>query len=109
MKIALDYDDTYTKDPRLWKKTVRLMKHLGHTVMLVTNRGLTHLPNSIGLSTEEPRTAAALMDIPCILCGPFAKREVMDALGEKIDIWIDDHPEWVFGGPWQYPNARWEV
>jgi len=38
MQIALDYDDTYTKDPSLWVKFIDNARDNGHTVVIVTAR-----------------------------------------------------------------------
>lgn len=39
MKIALDYDETFTADPELWKPFVAHCKARLHEVKFVTARG----------------------------------------------------------------------
>ena len=38
MKIALDYDDTYTQDPELWLRFVKDALERNHDVRVVTMR-----------------------------------------------------------------------
>lgn len=80
-RIAIDYDGTYTRAPEIFRALVISAKSAGHEVVCVTMR-----------------TEAGGMDIPCeIVCtdalrkGPF-----MENLGRHVDIWIDDHPEFLF-------------
>jgi hypothetical protein len=75
MKIALDYDGTYTADPQFWTKVISLAAEHGHTVQCVTMR-----------YSHEP------IDVPCevIYTARKAKTKVHDA-----DVWIDDEPTWL--------------
>lgn len=81
MKIALDYDLTYTKDPEFWRAFVFLSKLSGHEVRIVTAR------------CAEKDT---LPELPCeiIYCNGVAKKFVCHHFVEwDPDIWIDDKPE----------------
>lgn len=83
MRIALDYDGTYTADPGLWDAFIGLAKNRGHEVVCVTMRNVNELPEPIGLTfyfTDRK-----------------AKVPAMAAEGVKIDIWIDDNPRWLMG------------
>lgn len=76
LKIALDYDGTYTADPVLFDLFVEAAHQLGHQVTIVTMR----YPH------EEIRHA------PCevVYTSRKAKSTVFQA-----DIWIDDKPHWL--------------
>lgn len=42
MRIAIDYDDTWTKDPGFWQAFVDLAKLAGHDCRIVTARNEQH-------------------------------------------------------------------
>lgn len=82
MKIALDYDGTYTNDPLLWDKFIDSCQLRDHEVMVVTFRGddtpIDHyIPVNIFYTAAHP------------------KRAFMENLGIDIDVWIDDLPELI--------------
>jgi hypothetical protein len=76
MRIALDYDGTYTADPQLWDEFIRNAQSRGHEVTLVTMRSSDHehIPN--------PPACAV------IYTGRKSKRNFYNA-----DIVIDDAPQ----------------
>jgi hypothetical protein len=77
MRIALDYDKTYTADPVLWDGFARDALARGHAVFVVTMR----MPS-------EPVDGISL---PVIYTSRKAKSSVVEA-----DIWIDDCPQYIF-------------
>lgn len=79
MKIALDYDGTYTADPELWEEFARLAIARGHSVTIVT------------LRTPAEKVHTYFTDaVPVVYCSRTAKRNHFIA-----DIWIDDSPRWI--------------
>lgn len=99
MKIALDYDGTYTRDPELWKVVVRLFRQQGHDIRIVTARDVTH-------DNIDDRVDGT----PIIYCNGVAKRFYCHHFAHfDPDIWIDDKPESVFGNNTMDRNtlARW--
>ena len=40
MKLSLDYDDTFTRDPETWYKIAMLLQQAGHTIYGFTMRTL---------------------------------------------------------------------
>lgn len=85
MLIALDYDGTYTEDPRMWDTFINLAQSCGHEVHLVTMRApdeyveMGRKPDRIHYTNRK------------------AKRPFMRALGLDVQVWIDDMPEFVLG------------
>ncbi len=110
MNIALDYDNTYTADPRLWSFFIVKAKALGHKIFIVTLR-----------SEEEDRDDDTdfLNDyygVPFVWCNGVAKKQVVEKMGIKIDIWIDDMPDTItYGSAYsleeleEWRNTRHEV
>lgn len=78
MRIALDYDDTFTADPELCKQFVRSAKLRGHEVAFVTYR-------HAGPQNTDIMADAGKLEIPIIFCGHRQKSQCYEA-----DIWIDD-------------------
>jgi hypothetical protein len=77
MRIALDYDGTWTADPQLWTSFVNEARRGGHTVTIVTLR----TPKEV---IDNP------LNLPVVYCGyDQPKRKHFEA-----DVWIDDMP-WV--------------
>ena len=74
MKIALDHDGTYTRDPEFWDKFIALVKEAGHEVAVVTCRYET-----------EPIDG---LDIPIY----YMDRNAKMFCSFRPDIWIDNEP-----------------
>lgn len=81
MRIAIDYDGTFTRDPDLWRGFIQSAEEAGHHVVCVTSR-----------DTDQP------VQIPCdvIYAGMQPKGPLMARMEMMPDIWIDDHPERIF-------------
>jgi hypothetical protein len=77
MIIALDYDNTYTVDPKLWARFVRDAKVNGHTVKIVTMR-----------YPHEP-----IVGVPCEVVYTSRQAKVKTF---RADVWIDDSPHWIY-------------
>ena len=88
LTISLDYDDTFTADPKLWCQFVSLAQYRGHKVICVSARYDTE-ENRRELTTSMPD------GVDVILCDHKAKLEVVRERGVEIDIWLDDRPEAV--------------
>ena len=76
MRIALDWDGTYTADPELWDAFTKLAESRGHTVTIVTLRA--------------PVVERVSTDLDVVYCSRTAKRKHFTA-----DVWIDDSPQWI--------------
>ena len=94
MKIALDYDNTYTADPVLWNTFIQAAFQQGHQVFIVTARNE---------QLDKNETLQQLNDagVRVIYCDGVAKKHIAVMISQhvpdfKIDIWIDDKPESIF-------------
>ena len=79
MKMALDYDGTYTRDPAFWHSFVVSAVAAKHDVRIVTSR----YPN------QEVPNVGVLVLYTCM----EPKMNYLASMGWMPDIWIDDHPE----------------
>jgi hypothetical protein len=87
MLLALDYDDTYTRDPEFWDAVIELAKQRGHSVICATMRYLHE-----GADVE----AALLGKVENIIyTGRKAKHNAVHAAGYMPSVWIDDSPHWI--------------
>lgn len=84
MIIGLDYDDTFTADPDLWRQFVSAAQARGHLVVCVTAR---RAPPDF---SREPRLPGS---VPIVCTGgqPYKKHAAAKA-GYHVNVWIDDMP-----------------
>lgn len=83
VNFGLDYDDTFTADPVLWRAFIDLARQRGHVVFITTARK----PNNIA-DIEK-----ALPDLEIIPSDGKPKAKAVEAAGVSVDIWIDDMPQ----------------
>lgn len=92
MIIALDYDDTYTRDPSSWQKMIETFQAAGHSVYGVTFRyGTGPEYNSVDQSFFD-----ACDDV--FFTGRAPKRGFMLERDIHVHVWIDDAPDLIVGG-----------
>lgn len=89
MRIALDWDDTYTADPDLWEQFIELAKARGHKVVICSCR-------TPEWEERDPMVTPSNTSVFLTSYGP--KREYMERMGLPVDVWIDDWPESVKEG-----------
>jgi HK97 family phage prohead protease len=89
--ISLDYDNTYTAAPGLWRSFVADATARGNRVVCISRR------EDSEANREELRAAFSDLDVAgIVLCGEATqKRAAAAAAGLDIDIWIDDYPEGI--------------
>jgi hypothetical protein len=83
MRIALDFDETYTEDPALWTAFITKCKTRLHTVTFVTYR-----PDNGDNSDIEYE--AQCLGIEIVYTAGKQKQHCFEA-----DVWIDDSPETI--------------
>lgn len=87
MVIGLDYDETYTRDPRFWDMVISAARHREHTVYCVTMRS----------AAEMKEVERDLYDKVDGIFGTNreAKEKYMFNQGYLVDVWIDDTPYFI--------------
>ena len=85
--FCLDYDETYTVDPVLFKAFIQLLQSRGHRVIVATMR----------YEDEGQPIVDDLGDIveTIIFTGRKAKVKFIHEAGYYPSIYIDDSPEWL--------------
>jgi hypothetical protein len=94
MTFALDFNGTYTKDPKFWNVFIELARLRKDEVYCVTH------------STDPDENKALLDSIgqiigedKCVFADGNSKLSAVAALGIEIDIWIDNNPIHIFQDP----------
>ncbi len=89
LTIAIDYDDTFTKDPHLWNGFVSSALGRGIDVYIVTMRS----PDQVG---DLHKVAHTIPKDRVVFTALQAKRPYMRRHHSvHVDIWIDDSPQYV--------------
>lgn len=86
MILALDFDDTYTKDPEMWDEFIKMAEKRGHEVICVTMR----YPYEIEWVKDR------FPKIKVISTHRKAKLWYLLTEGIIVDVWIDDSPNWIY-------------
>jgi hypothetical protein len=95
LTIAIDFDETLTRDAVLWTAFIGVAQAIGHKVIVVTCRRNTD---------ENKGTIHEWMDcnigqrLLLYFTNLGSKIEYMKKLGVKVDIWIDDDPGCIIHG-----------
>ena len=102
MIIGLDYDDTYTRDPKFWNNVIDMAHERGHIVLLVTARDDTQ-HNRLDVYKD---LFGRVDDI--IFTSGHAKAKFCYDRGYSVDVWTDDNPFFIFNDKARVekPNAE---
>ena len=88
--VAIDYDDTWTRQTKIWKQLVANIKRQGGSCICVTSRHKDtndgELTNSIG------------KHMTILYAKGKPKEKVAKEKGYSVDIWIDNKPETINKG-----------
>lgn len=85
MLIALDWDDTISKDEDGFKDFILLFRQRGHDFIIVTIRPANQ-PN------QDIVAFSVAMDVPVIYTWGKQKQGVCAESGYDVDVWVDDSP-----------------
>lgn len=103
MTIALDFDETFTRDPELWSGFVRMAAKRGHRPVLITSR------SDVGEMGREVREALAregLTWLDIIFAGrTMTKYDAAVKAGLSVDVWVDDMPNLIMPPPLMFGGA----
>lgn len=89
MLIVIDFDETYTMDMPLWDDFIKASQKKGHSVICATMR--------YDNDAEAPCVRESIGKLcKVVFTGRQAKKRFIEELGYRVNIWIDDTPEWLF-------------
>ena len=104
MKIALDYDLTFSLDPAFWQSFALRAALSGHEVRIVTARDDRY-------DRTAPLAEVENM-IPVVYCRGIAKKWYLEHFSDFApDVWIDDKPESILANSTAAPEvlAEWRA
>ena len=88
MLIAIDFDDTLTADPVMFRTLIAVVKSFGHHVCCVTAR--------CDIAENREWVSDWMREHDISLYAHFtsleSKVDYMQRIGVTVDIWIDDDP-----------------
>ena len=83
LTFAIDFDKTWTADPKAFWMISEMLESRGHEVIIATNRDKW---------APDMKRHNIRCSLPIIYCGGTFKEEACRKAGYKVDIWIDDMP-----------------
>lgn len=89
MLLALDCDETYTRDPVFWDAVIKLAVQRGHSVICATMRA------DVPHEADEVRSALSGSVEAFVFTNREAKHGAVYAAGYMPSVWIDDSPHWI--------------
>jgi hypothetical protein len=92
MRIALDYDKTYTAMPEVWDQFIGSARAAGHIVEIVTmryNNETEAIPFHVLQKVDH-----------VVYTGRKGKARHMQFIERPVDIWIDDMPMFILDDAW---------
>lgn len=94
MTISIDYDKTFAAEPKTWGEFAKQASAAGNRVVMISRR-----PDTPDDKAEIDETLGdykeAFSDI--LLVGDQMKDEAAKAAGIKVDVWVDDSPQYIKG------------
>ncbi len=90
MLVALDYDETFTRDPSTWRQVISVLRAAGHKIVVVTLRDTSR-------NEAEPVLLALHDHVDAVFfTSRRAKAEYMfDHHQLFVHVWIDDNPLFI--------------
>jgi hypothetical protein len=85
MLIAIDYDETWSRDPAFWLAFTRLAVANGHRVIGVTARD----------DGDRDDMCKHYRSLTLYCTGGKMKRKFVTDRNINVDVWIDDSPEFI--------------
>lgn len=82
MRIAIDYDNTYDRNPAMWNRFITDAISQGCAVWIVSSR----------TDNEENREQLRVKGCFLVLTSHSPKLWFCEQRGLNIDVWIDDDP-----------------
>lgn len=91
MKIGIDYDNTFSEDPEMFRKFIDLLQEYGHEAVIVTQRPSTVWNKDLEEDIQDK--------IEVVYAGEGWKCHAAVNAGHSIDVWMDDNPQCVAEPP----------
>ncbi len=95
MIFGIDFDGTFSRDPKLFHAFVAMLRASGHDCVLVTGRSDEAIsPGGISRWGDDVRRCVGDL-MPIVFAGLRWKKHAAKDDGYAVDVWIDDNPEYI--------------
>ena len=94
MILALDYDETYTRDPIFWNEVIALAARRGHSVICATMR--------YPFEGREVVEALGHVVEDIVFTSRKAKHNSVEDAGYIPSVWIDDSPNFIHNDAYEW-------
>lgn len=96
LKFGVDFDDTLSADPESFGKMFKILQDSGHEIVIVTGRSpIDKWKQEAEVMLLYLINKYSLDHIPIVFSGTEWKKISANKAGHKIDIWIDNSPEYI--------------
>lgn len=99
--IGLDYDDTFSDNPVEWHRAMSNLKKAGYKIIGVTARNRKQ-------RIDDPLFKDVCESI-IYCCGTGKRDAVWLLMGQAVDIWIDDKPEYITQSYIGLKGVPWDI
>ena len=95
MIISIDFDQTFSADPKMWGEFARQATLAGNIVVMITRRQDT--PDNQKEIADTLGVYAAAFSHVMLIGSDTLKAHAAAAAGISVDVWVDDSPQTVMG------------
>lgn len=104
MTVSIDFDRTFSADPKLWGEFAEDAVENGNTVVMISRRPDT--PEDRQTVTDTLGEWAPYFSQVLLVGGDTLKADAADAAGIGVDVWVDDSPQTITDKPAPEPKKR---
>lgn len=91
MKIGIDYDNTFSVDPEMFRKFIDLLQEHGHEAVIVTQRSHSYGNDDLLEDVQDK--------VEVVYAGEQWKSSIAFEKGHYIHVWMDDNPQCISKPP----------
>jgi hypothetical protein len=102
MTISVDFDRTFSADPRLWGEFARQSVADGNTVVMISRRPETDREEVMGTLGDYADAFSQVL----LVGGDTLKADAAQSAGIDVDVWVDDSPQTITDAPAPEPKKR---
>jgi HK97 family phage portal protein len=102
LTISIDFDRTFSADPRLWGAFARQAAADGNTVVMISRRPESDREEVISSLGDFAESFSQVL----LVGGDTLKADAAREAGIRVDVWVDDSPQTITDTPAPQPKKR---
>ena len=95
MTVSVDFDRTFSADPKMWGEFARKAVADGNTVVMISRRPESDREEVIASLGDYAESFSRVL----LVGGDTLKADAADAAGINVDVWVDDSPQTITDKP----------